>query len=272
MNWYRRNPELPCKIHSLQDWDADDLEELTGEDYYDLLREAETLFKDGGINLSSSEELFAGCIDSSGKVLGVSAAGMYHSDDGVTIRFSLAVKEDSRRQGIARALLKDILSSEFSDEPVIFEGWVVNPHMVTLLEEFGFEADSAGWSLNRPFMEFRPNPDVCDFCQQGSIVIQCPCGKNSCIECSAHCGDADCDYQKCPKCVEKCGCGKGICPNHNTFCELCQKTYCVFCTGYCDDCGQIVCLQHLKKVVGDPNVDDFDDEYSCAVCIIARGG
>lgn len=89
-------------------------------------------------------------------------------------------------------------------------------------------------------------------------VITCVCGKSSCKFCSAHCSGADCDVFACPVCVDRCSiCQGGICPGgHDTTCDQCQVVFCVDCTRYCEDCGDLYCGNCMSD----------EDDFRCPLC------
>lgn len=138
-----RNADLPCRIVSINQ-DGDSLGE-DDHDLYEVLKEVEALFKHAGVRPDSNEEFFEACLAPDGRVLGASAVGLYDStpDDADPLQrprysFSVAVDEAHRRKGIARALIESVLGS-FQKDEVLLEGKVVNPHIVALLRELGFE-------------------------------------------------------------------------------------------------------------------------------------
>jgi GNAT superfamily N-acetyltransferase len=120
---------------------------------YDLLDEAQQLFKDGGIRIASNENFHEAILNSSGHVVGASVVGLTYDEMGTTVRFSVAVSKPFRRQGIARRLIKSIIA-EYEDDCEI-EAWVVNPIMVDLLNDLGFNEPHGGWSQDNPFFTRR---------------------------------------------------------------------------------------------------------------------
>jgi GNAT superfamily N-acetyltransferase len=129
------------------------------------------LFSQGGINQASYEEPLFACVEDLGgaeHVLGVAVGGLITTrgilnDEMSEFRFSVAVDPKARRRGVARALvraIKDHWAAEqaiwreaFGVEGVGLTAWVVNPHMVDLLESEGFSPDGS-WSADNPFMYF----------------------------------------------------------------------------------------------------------------------
>ena len=125
------------------------------------------LFVQGGIRLASYEQPIFACIDPrTEQVYGAAVGGLAPGMPGEPLeyRFSLAVDPQARRRGIARALLRAIKEmydseawtwAEAHGAPgVELVGWVVNPHMVSLLESEGFEADGT-WSPENPYMRYQ---------------------------------------------------------------------------------------------------------------------
>jgi len=112
-------------------------ETLADVDGYDLMDKAEKLFKDSGIRISRSEELYEMVLDGE-DVVGASVTGLSNSEEGErTLRFSVAVSPTTRRQGVARKLVENIIV----DNPdTKIEAWVVNEEaMVPLLTKLGFD-------------------------------------------------------------------------------------------------------------------------------------
>ncbi len=128
----RSNPDLPCRIVSLTDHSPE------------LRPQARSLFSKAKIRYDDNEELFEACVAPDGRVVGASVVGLYDEtpDDGDDLRrprwtFSVAVAEDYRRKGIARALVRSIMAAH-PRETVMLEGKVVNPFMADLLKSLGF--------------------------------------------------------------------------------------------------------------------------------------
>lgn len=161
-----------CTLISLdEDSNFEDIEAVTDRDPYQILDDAQWLFGLSGIHPDSNEIQHHACIDSEGKVLGVSAVGYFGAADEADplqrprYSFSVAVAEDARRRGIANALVAALVQ-EFPKDEVLLEGKVVNPHMAALLDRHGFvyeqEYDEGPWSdthLRLGRRMYRPNPD-----------------------------------------------------------------------------------------------------------------
>lgn len=103
----------------------------------------------------------------------------------------------------------------------------------------------------------------CFFCPKMNLseqMLVCNCGAHSCPDCSMNfvCGDADCSEVACPDCLEKCpACQLNICPGyHHTTCAKCNVEFCLDCTAYCEDCGDLYCLDHVDT-----------DTYTCQQCL-----
>lgn len=112
-------------------------EALADVDGYDLMDKAEKLFEDSGIRIMKSEELHEMVIDGE-DVVGASVTGLSNSEEGErTLRFSIVVSPTTRRQGVARKLVENIIV----DNPdTKIEAWVVNEEaMVPLLTKLGFD-------------------------------------------------------------------------------------------------------------------------------------
>ena len=146
-------PDRGCNLVNIsEDSDFAGLESVTDRDPYEIMEEAEGLFRRSGIRISSVERLHEACVSADGKVLGASVIGLESSEprDWDDLRrpvyvFSVAVEESARRRGIARALIESLLR-EFPDTEFLLEGKVVNPHMAALLGQLGFKfSDSWRW-------------------------------------------------------------------------------------------------------------------------------
>jgi len=107
-------------------------------DYYEILEGVESLFKKTRIRMFRNEDFYQACVTEGGEVCGASVVGE-SSDEfyGPTIRFSIAVSEMARRQGMAKELVENIIN-DFPESRI--EAWVVNEEaMVPLLEGLGFD-------------------------------------------------------------------------------------------------------------------------------------
>jgi len=147
-------PKKTCTLVPLHEDNPEMLEALVG-DYYHFFDAVENLFYRSEIKLSREEEPFEACITPDGLLYGASAISLREdqaSPEYRVVRFSIAVDESARRYGVGSKLVKGILRA-FPPEKHIIEAWVVNPHMVTLLENLGFEADGE-WSQYNPFMRY----------------------------------------------------------------------------------------------------------------------
>jgi len=125
-------------LHADEDSLFDALEQsevLSDVDGYDLMGRAEKLFSDSGIRIAGNEELYEIVLDGE-DVVGASVTGVTDYQER-TLRFSIAVSPEVRRQGIARKLVTNIID----DNPdTKIEAWVVNEKaMVPLLTDLGFE-------------------------------------------------------------------------------------------------------------------------------------
>lgn len=141
-----------CTIYNVYEpWFGDD-DFPFARDIYDVLDEAEGLFRAAEIRLARDEHIFEVCLDAHGRVLGASTAhemaGEYPE-----VRFSIAVHPEARRRGVARELAKRVVDA-FGDRELV--AWVVNPDVLGLLESLGFSPQSMEWTPDAPFLERRP--------------------------------------------------------------------------------------------------------------------
>lgn len=113
-------------------------------------RDVFDFFMEHGIHISDYEKPFEVCVDEHGHMIGASTFGCRHEEDEGCFEysFSVAVDPDARRSGVARRLVKSIIDQH---PGINLAPWVVNPHMVLLLESMGFEADGE-WSQDNPYM------------------------------------------------------------------------------------------------------------------------
>lgn len=127
---------LPADDDSLFDA-LEQHETLADVDGYDLMDKAEALFNKSGINISRSEELYEMALDGE-EVVGASVVGISNNEEGErTLRFSVAVSPSTRRQGVARKLIENIIDNNPDSK---LEAWVVNEEaMVPLLTKLGFD-------------------------------------------------------------------------------------------------------------------------------------
>jgi len=152
----------PCEIWPIND--GYDEDEFPGDlDYYEVLDQVDNLFKHARIRVASYEEPYEACMTEKGVVLGATVAGQTggtdYTPDGTpvyTVRFSVVVSAAGRRKGIARRLVKSLVKdwesqAQMMDSYFLLEAWVVNPHMLPLLESEGFEGDGE-WSPDNPIM------------------------------------------------------------------------------------------------------------------------
>lgn len=148
---------MNCEIFYLNDDNADSFEEQTELDYYEVAEEAEQLFKRSSVNLMLRESIYTVCIngDKVEGALSLHTLGMNSITGNIAVSFSVAVEPDTRRQGIARALLKRALE-DFPSDQFDIEVRVINPNIVALLTQMGFlPLDGGQWSPTTPTM-FRP--------------------------------------------------------------------------------------------------------------------
>lgn len=128
------------------------------EEDFDRAEEAERLFRKSKINYSRGEELFLGAINTQGKLIGAITFGLSSASEEPHFVFSVVVARDYRRKGIARMLVREVLSHGTSvaadyDLDPRWMIWVVNKNMVKLLESEGFEHEGYGeWSDFEPFL------------------------------------------------------------------------------------------------------------------------
>lgn len=132
----RRNPDLPCIVRPMR-----------ADEEYD----AHDVFDEAGIRLSDYERISDVCARS-GELLGAASVGR-RPDTGERV-LSVAVKKGHRKKGIGKALTRAALRRG-ANEP--WNIWVVNPKMAGLLETFGLDADSHGWSPDSPHLVGSPS-------------------------------------------------------------------------------------------------------------------
>lgn len=140
-------------IPVFEDYDYEEFDEL-GIDGSMAMNEAEKLFSQQGISISRIEELAFIAICGN-EIVGASTLGSYpdSSIEQATYTFSVAVVPEWRRRGLARKLVQESISRAMEDERgTNFRVWVVNPHMIPLLESLGFSTEGE-WSQDNPFME-----------------------------------------------------------------------------------------------------------------------
>ena len=148
-----------CSIFNIYGDNLDEAFDRIDRDVYEILEEAEQAFKKNGVHLGRGEEIYEVCLDSNENVVGASSMqplGMDELDGLPLFRFSLVTLPSARRRGIARRLAKSLLEAHDQSEHTA-EAWVINPHMVALLESLGMEPTEGEWSPDTPFMR-RVNP------------------------------------------------------------------------------------------------------------------
>lgn len=249
---------LPCQIFSVDsDSDGDDVEAFSGRDFWDVLEDVERLFRRCGINIASYEDPWSACLTSTGEVVGATVVGNagYLDEDGEpearpTIRFSVVVDDQVRRKGIARELVQGIVDA-YPSEEFILEAWVINPHMVSLLTEFGFETMNDEWSLNSPMMT-RQNPDEetrnleREWHQTGDLATLQAWIRNI--------------LRRDPESEQldpfRCGSCEEVSISTKTECSKCGIRICEKCqmsldpdpmVGWCRVCGQLVCTRFIPN-------------------------
>jgi|GEM_PF-4468419 len=147
---------MDCKIYFLNDDNADYFEEQTGLDYYEVVEHAEQLFKKVNVNLMLRESIYLVCMNDETVEGALSLHTMGMTESGkIEVSFSVAVDPNTRRQGIARALLQHALE-DFPADQFEIQVRVVNPLIVKLMIEMGFDTiDGEDWtpynqSMRRP--------------------------------------------------------------------------------------------------------------------------
>jgi GNAT superfamily N-acetyltransferase len=117
------------------------------------------LFEDVSVHVHPQEEPWLAAVDRRGNVLGAVVARRNDNQMGPVVRFSVAVDESARREGIAYELVQALIDhteqlAKRQQTNIELQAWVVNPHMGTLLEQgHGFDVDGYdGWSPDDPFM------------------------------------------------------------------------------------------------------------------------
>lgn len=154
---YRENP-IPdeCRVVHVSSAYADESEE-DSEDFYGA---GIDLFTECGIRFNSTSDVVA-VVVCRNEVVGAVSLGYskdeYEGTRYMTFSFDVVVDENWRRKQIARELVQTVIDeardlAEAHGLPGKFRVWVVNENVVPLLESFGFETESGGWSENRPHM------------------------------------------------------------------------------------------------------------------------
>lgn len=149
-------PSADCTIYNVHEPSmGNDTEFPFDRDIYAVLEEAEKLFRDSGVRLSRDEHVYEVCLDEQERVVAVSSLHEMRDDAGEpAVRFSVAVLPAYRRHGHARALVERLVQQHGDGR---MEAWVVNEHMLPLLESFGFESTGREWSPDTPFLERVPH-------------------------------------------------------------------------------------------------------------------
>lgn len=142
-----------CNVFDISESSDDHSDFPDGRDYYDILNDVEKIFKSSGINILSVDNFHEACIDGEGFVHGATVIShdMNHEEERSVIRFSIAVESTKRNMGVAKKLIQSIINQYKSH--CIVEAFVINPHMVPLLESLGFSSDG-DWSEYNPVMTF----------------------------------------------------------------------------------------------------------------------
>ena len=153
----RGRRKLPCQILRVDDGSENEHHGWADE-----------LFLDAGVNVSSTEEPLFACVNSDDETVGLLVAGLRPGgwgDGSLEMTFSVAVRRDYSRRGIARGLVKALQEHFMAEQPDLLEAhgasdvelvaWVINPHLAVLLEELGFDSDGSEWSLDEPHMRWR---------------------------------------------------------------------------------------------------------------------
>jgi len=128
---------------------------VNDEEDWELMEGGEALFDESGINLGRNEPITHVCVEGD-VVLAALASSLEIEGDPPTSTFSVAVSPTARRAGIARKLITEYMEgvraqvSEYGAPGLEVVAWVVNPHMVPLLERLGFDSDCAEWSPDCP--------------------------------------------------------------------------------------------------------------------------
>jgi len=120
--------------------------EATGLDYMGFLDEAENLFWQH--ELSPNGAPWSAYVTGDGLLLGVLACDVdLHEATGEPVEISVVVSEGGRRQGVASALIEDLIGHA-AGRRLLAE--VVNPEMGRVLRRLGFTGDETWLSLEVP--------------------------------------------------------------------------------------------------------------------------
>jgi len=154
----RKNPKPKFQIFGVYSCeDSDDDNDLC---YY--INDAYDLFHKYGIRLSNYENPALIAITEKEDLAGALFGGPLPSElsNVLEIRFSVVIDEKYRRLGIYRNLLKEFLKDCINNyrhydeyESLVFTAWVINPLVIPVLEENGFESVGREWSPDSPFFE-----------------------------------------------------------------------------------------------------------------------
>jgi len=146
-----------CTLVAIGENGDEEALDALGIDFWAAADYADALFRQMGIQTSSTEELVLGAV-CQGDVVGAATLGVDQDEMGPIYTFSVVVAPEWRRRGLARALVTQTLElaaedAETRGAPLQFRVWVVNPHMAALLEDLGFDLESGTeWSLDAPHM------------------------------------------------------------------------------------------------------------------------
>lgn len=145
-----------CKIVSVGEFGNEEDLDALGLDLWEATEKAEQVIVSAGIRIARHEDISLAAI-CDGDIVGGLSFGSYEDPDrGTIFSFSVAVDSNWRSKGLARRLVEaaveDIKSQGSFIDNAMISAWVINPHMVALLESLGFESEGREWSENEPFM------------------------------------------------------------------------------------------------------------------------
>lgn len=137
-----------------------DLDNGEVKDCTEISADLETMFRDSGVRIMSTENPYSALIDTEGKVYGGLVVSYELPDDydeyehgGGVVTFSIVVDPAVRGQRLAAKLIKDLLNS---NRRALIKAQVINPLMEKILMDLGFEKTSETGSREGLVYERKP--------------------------------------------------------------------------------------------------------------------
>jgi GNAT superfamily N-acetyltransferase len=137
-----------------------DLDNGEVKDCTEISADLETMFRDSGVRIMSTENSYSALIDTEGKVYGGIVVSYDLPDDydeyehgGGVVTFSVVVDPAVRGQRLAAKLIKDLLNS---NRRALIKAQVINPLMEKILMDLGFEKTSETGSREGLVYERKP--------------------------------------------------------------------------------------------------------------------